>query len=262
MATNLSDFFDISARTQMEAAFKTPSHDKFFIFSGPPFYASLAERANIVCPLLFTQAFVVNEQRGGGGQINSLGTTKFIKLPSTTSMNSISINGFSLVTGSPTEVTSIASGSNRNPRWNLLKRLYYSAITYEGGELINHFLYENTKNKNGFKAVGYDIDDIFSNLGASEFYEIPFGLMSICLTKGNDFVVARYYENCTLAQGSPITSAAVNSPVNLTGGIGITFTEEVPLSLDNVTGAGLTTETSSFINTLLSYIGESGASIS
>lgn len=253
----LASFFDMTARQEIEAKFKTPSHDKFFIFSGPPFYKNVSSADTELCPLLFTQAFVVNEQRGGGGQVGSLGTTKSIKLPSSNSVKNISINGFALITGDP-----FGGDSDNKNRYNLLKRLYYSAIKYNDGALINPFLYsstENNKNKNGFKAVGYDINDIFTNVGDSEFYDVPFGLMSVCLTKGNDLVVARYYENCTLAQGSPITSSTVNAPVNLTGSIAMTFSEELPLDISDVQQAGslgATSETTSFIDSLMSYIGE------
>ena len=250
----LASFFDISARQEIEAKFKTPSHDKFFIFSGPPFFKNVSSPNVEMCPLLFTQAFVVNEQRGGGGQVGSLGTTKSIKLPSSNSVKNISINGFALITGDPTG----ADTGNEN-RYNLLKRLYYSVITYDGGELVKPFLYSSSKNNNGFKAVGYDMNDLFTNIGDSEFYDIPFGLMSVCMTKGNDLVVARYYENCTLAQGSPIASSTVNAPVNLTGSIAMTFSEEIPLDIADVqktASLGGSVETTSFIDTLMAYIGE------
>ena len=272
MSTKLSEFFDITLRDQLDVTFQSLSSDKFFVFSGPPKFNILMSDKRYLCPLLFTQSFSVNESQAGGPRLGSIGTTTVIDMPSTQGSGTIQIGYAAVVTGEPKVLLGTAGGSQEviegstsigTSRWDFIKRLYYDTIMFtdtNGNRLINYFLpTENEKSKKsslGFNVVGKSVDDIFTNFGKSEFYQLPFGMLVVMLTKGNTQVTTRYYEGCKLYQKGGTLMAQAGAPAGLHPGGLITYTEEMPLDLSSVGFTEGVTD-KEFMNTLREYIGSS-----
>ena len=272
MAVNqLSDFFDTSVREQLEATFSSISSDKVFLFAGPPKFINASEAGRSLCPLLFSTGINIGEGRALGGQAGSLGSNTFIDLPSSRGNHQITVSSYAVVTGKPTKTieagevqTTNTSTFQEEERWNLLKRVYYDAINFEGsgGKLIDFFLPESdqstAKTSLGFTPVGLDAKDLFTNFGKSEFYEVPFGILAILMTKSHSIVTTRYFEGCKLQSPGQLLSANVGQMATMQPVLQMSFKDELPVRLNQnlLTLAGSDTEYGSFMKTLSEYIGD------
>ncbi len=193
-------------------------------------------------------------------------------MPSTRGQHSISVSSYAVVTGKPTKTvetgqvqTTNTSAFEEEERWNLLKRVFYDAINFEaqkGGKLIDFFLpvpgATSTKTSLGFTPVGLDAKDIFTNFGKSEFYEIPFGIMMVLMTKSHSIVTSRYFEGCKIQSPGQLLSANVGQMATLQPSLQMSFKDEIPVRLTNslLTLAGGSTEYGQFMSTLAEYIGD------
>jgi len=265
----LSEFFDVSLKDQLDVTFQSLASDKFFVFSGPPKFTSVMSKGRYLCPLLFTQSFSVNENQAGGPRLGSIGTTTVIDMPSTQGSGTIQIGYAAVVTGEPkvllagddTAQEGTVAVTEDTPRYDFVKRLFYDAIHFKSGgkSLIDYFLptsdKESKKSPMGFTVVGKNINDIFTNFGKSEFYQIPFGMLVVMLTKGNAQVTTRYYEGCKLYQKGGTLLAQAGAPAGLHPGGLITYQEETPLVLTQLNFTSDITDTE-FMNALKEYIGE------
>ena len=276
MANHLSDFFDISIAEELEATFTTTGSDKVFLFAGPPAFSALKGTNSKLCPLLFTSGFQVSEDRQGGGTVASMGTADTLTLNSPGGRNILSVTGGAVFTGEPGntlsgDLGSLAEGKEKtaatpitdeeisigDSRWNLLKRVYYTAIKTPG--LISYFLpdanKQSTKSSIGFKVVGATEKDMFTNFSKSEFYDLPVGILYIALNRSNSQVVARYYEGVKLTRTGATVAANAGSSASFQGQLSASFKNEVPLDvayLQTVVGEG--DDYSAFITTLKKYI--------
>ena len=265
----LSSYFDITVRQQLETQFKTSPHDKFFLFSSLPTFDAItgtqtSAKNYSLCPLMFTNTFNAFDPRIPGGQIGSLGTSKVIQQNSPGGgPKSFQIGSFAVITGDPN-----GADTDKNMKWTLAKKLFYPLLmaAKNGDEtcklLVDQFLVNDTSggfhppNSSPYKVIAQDINDVFTNFGESEFYDIPFGLLVVTLTKGNDFVSARFLEMCKLADQGPMTQAMLNNPSIVSGAQGVSggYSREVPVQLNQLsltTGVAQAT----FLDALFKYCG-------
>lgn len=269
----LSKYFDLNVKQQVLAAWQTTPFDKTFFFSGPARFEQFGSSNSIVgneadfkkylCPLLFTQSVTVMENRIPGGTVGSLGTPTIITLPSPGSAgNQIQLGGFAVITGDPATENSEATATNLTMKYNLLKRMYYylmqtSGTGGENEELLARFMESNTTAAySQYRKIAWDRNDLFTNFGLSEFYEIPFGILSITLSKGNDTVFVRYYEHATIMDAGPQVQANLGAPTSLhgSGGLGIRFLKEKIVPIQAV-AATFASQSGSFISALFNYLG-------
>lgn len=260
-ASKLAKYFDVSSRDSLLLSFNSVTSDKHFTFSGPAEFSLLGESTgHELCPLLFTAGFSARESRQGGGSVPILGSTDTYDLPSGGGVISLSITGYSVVTGDP-KIEGLSGSSNK---YNLLKRIYYDPIQYNNNELLQYFvstrdggLAENL----GFTPITTDLNgqDIIANFAHSEFYEIPVGILSITLTKCNADILVTYYENCKVRDPGALMDARAGAPANFQNAIALTAKKVKLLKWSDVqslTDAGsLTNEATNFINSLGSYLG-------
>ena len=265
----LAQYFDISVRQQLETQFKSSPHDKFFLFSSVPTFAGMSSspaKDFALCPLLYSNTFNAFDPRIPGSQVGSLGTAKTMQLSSPGGgPKSFQIGSFAVITGNP-------NGVEKEIRWTLAKKLFYPLIMGAkqlGDPSCQQLLYPFLrKDPSGgthepgntpFKVIAADINDIFSNFGESEFYDIPFGLIVIAMTKGNDFVSGRFLEMCKLGDQGPMLQAMLNNPSIVAGAQGVTggYTREYPLSQSDITGLTALggSANASFLEALLTYAG-------
>lgn len=263
----LTDFFDVSVKDQLEITFKSLSSDKFFIFSGPPKFNLIADDNRPLCPILFTQSVNIQESQGGGARLPVIGSSTIIDLPSTQGTGAIQIGASAIVTGTPKVLLNTGESDttiDTTEKWDFIKRLYYDAITFTPAtgskKLIEYFLptdgADAKKSSMGFTTIGKTVKDIFTNFGKSEFYQIPFGMLVIMMTKSNDHVTTRYYENCKLQQKAGTFIAQAGQLAGLHPGAFITFPDQVPLELTDISSLSGTTTDTDFMNVLMEYIGE------
>lgn len=241
----IKKFFDLSIRDQVEASIVNGGSDSFFLFSGPPEFASIAEIAgeigsgdvgaiNSLCPLLFTTSFQEPDPRPGRGSLATFGGRNTIAAPSTGNpgLRTISIGAMALVTGKP-GIGLVAEPSmtgTSQQHWNLLKRCYWWALNSEKSQVQALF-----EEGNGFignqkefpNAIAPDEYSYFGNFGRSAFYDIPIGIMALAINKGGVAISGKYYEGCTLLGTGAEMVAELNGPtiVTSTNGLNLSFAD-------------------------------------
>ena len=263
-STYFTNLFDISVRDQVSLALSNSASDTFFLLSGPPSFKDLSGQSDtsldtfdknsvdMLCPLLFSQSFVDNEQKMPDQQIGSLGTANTVTAPSgtTATAKTISVQAAAYVTAKP------FAGDSDQPykgtflvgkkhRWNMLKRIYYWLLndnTHDFSKRVEQEYIGNEAKKPW--AVAPDVLAPWGNFAKSDLYKVPFGIMVVVASKDRSPLKITYYEGCVLqSAGYAELAANMQQPVTFagTGGFQATFTKRVTFNdteCANIAGKG------------------------
>ena len=266
---NLDTYFDINDRERVNVAFRSTTADKTMLFSGPQKFEMLAKgggsltdenlsnaggKTHVIAPLVFTTAFQIMDNRNPGRENAVIGSDDTFVEPSPGGTISIQVSSYSIVAGDPL----LPGGSpSKDAKFNLIKRMYYDVIQYDGGALIKNYFLTDVAKDNGFTPVAADLNDLFVNFGKSEFFNIEFGILRVTLTKGNDAVLATYYENCRAVRGGG-ESAQAGGQNSFQTSLQISAARAIPLAWSTVEGLLGDDDTVGFFDAYMAYVnGES-----